>query len=57
MYFKSIFPVRWKHYVINWDELETSKIILHRFGIKMPMELFEEIKQFAEKLSVDGRKV
>ncbi len=52
-YSKSIFPVRWKQYVINWDEIETSKIILHRFGIKMPMELFNEIKQFAEKLSDD----
>ena len=49
-YKKNKFPVVWKEYTINWNEIENGKIVLHNFGIKMPLELFNEIKQFSEML-------
>ncbi len=46
----SIFPLRWENNEITWDEILNSKIDFTKFDRSMPMDLYDEIKQFAENL-------
>ena len=44
------FPVKWKNNEITWNEVKNSSIDFSKFEKGMPMDLYEEIKQFAESL-------
>ena len=44
------FPVNWKNNEITWNEVKRSKVDFSKFEKGMPMDLYEEIKQFAESI-------
>jgi len=44
------FPVTWRNNEITWYEVKNSEIDFSKFERGMPIDLYEEIKQFAESL-------
>ena len=49
-YNKDQFPIKWKNNVIEWPNMEQNQINFNDFEHTMVLDLFEEMKRFAQNL-------